>query len=121
MLSEKEKAYFEKVLKQQLAALLAEASKSVDGLTEPKDESPDIVEQASIEYDRDFLLRIRERERKLITKIRDALQRLEQGHFGICENCGREISEDRLRARPVATLCIKCKKKQEAEEKLRES
>jgi DnaK suppressor protein len=72
-----------------------------------------------LETDRNFLLRIRDRERKLIEKIKAALERIENGTFGICEICGREIGEERLRARPVTTQCIDCKKKQEAREKAR--
>ena len=57
--------------------------------------------------------------RKLISKIREALDRIDDGTFGICESCGEEISEKRLKARPVTTLCIDCKKKQEANERAR--
>ncbi|RLB13465.1 MAG: RNA polymerase-binding protein DksA, partial [Deltaproteobacteria bacterium] len=63
--------------------------------------------------------RISDRGRKLLVKIKEALERLDNGTFGICEACGEEISEKRLKARPVTTLCIECKKKQETEEKLR--
>jgi DnaK suppressor protein len=72
-----------------------------------------------VESDRNFELRIRDRERKLIGKIREALDRIEDGTFGICEACGEYISEQRLKARPVTTLCIECKKKQENEERVR--
>jgi DnaK suppressor protein len=65
------------------------------------------------------MLRIRDRERKLILKIREALQRIEDGNFGICELCGDDIGIDRLKARPVTTLCIECKRKQEAGERAR--
>jgi DnaK suppressor protein len=63
--------------------------------------------------------RIRDRERKLLSKIRSALERIDSGEFGICEMCGDEIGEERLKARPVTTLCISCKKKQEDQEKAR--
>ena len=72
-----------------------------------------------MESDRNFELRIRDRERKLIGKIKDALERLENGTFGICDECGEDISEERLTARPVTTLCIDCKKKQEKDEKVK--
>jgi DnaK suppressor protein len=65
------------------------------------------------------VLRIRDRERKLILKIREALQRIEDGNFGVCESCGDDIGIDRLQARPVTTLCIECKRKQEAHERAR--
>jgi DnaK suppressor protein len=63
-------------------------------------------------------LRLRDRDRKLIRKIEEALERIEDGTFGICEECGEEIGIPRLKARPVTTLCIKCKSKQEEEEAL---
>ncbi|MBW1973704.1 MAG: TraR/DksA C4-type zinc finger protein [Deltaproteobacteria bacterium] len=65
------------------------------------------------------MLRIKDRESKLINKIKDAIERIDNGTFGICEVCGEEISEKRLMARPMTTLCIKCKIKQEEEEKKR--
>ena len=79
---------------------------------------PDPIDRASLESDRNFLLRIRDRERKLIVKIKKALERIEEGTFGICERCGEEISEERLKVRPVTTFCIDCKEEQENEEKL---
>jgi DnaK suppressor protein len=63
------------------------------------------------------MLRIRDRERKLLNKIRSALERIDSGEFGICEGCGDEIGYERLEARPVTTFCITCKKKQEDMEK----
>jgi DnaK suppressor protein len=70
-----------------------------------------------LEADRKFTLRIRDRERKLIGKIKEALERIENNAYGICEECGADISKKRLEARPVTTLCIACKKKQETEER----
>jgi len=78
---------------------------------------PDPTDRASIESERSFELRIRDRERKLIKKIRKALERIDDGSYGLCEECGEEIGEKRLEARPVTTLCIECKSKQEQEEK----
>ena len=96
--------------------LLTEAKKTASGITDFKNKSPDFTDEASLESDRNLAFRIRERESKLIRKIEHALKKLEDGTFGICEECGREISEERLKARPIATLCIKCKEKQETEE-----
>ncbi len=115
---EKEKLqYFKELLSERLATLLSEAEKTVSGMTNDKNTFPDPADRANLETDRNFLLRIRDRERKLILKIKDALQRIEDGTFGICEECGEEISEERLKVRPVTTLCIECKTKAEAEEK----
>jgi DnaK suppressor protein len=78
---------------------------------------PDPTDRASLESDRNFMLRIRDRENKLIKKIRKALERIEEGTFGLCETCGEEIGIERIRARPVTTQCIACKTKAEAREK----
>jgi DnaK suppressor protein len=119
MLTEKQKKYFKELLTERLEILLSEANKTVTGMTDQGDTFPDPTDRASLESDRNFTLRIRDRERKLIMKIKDALERIDDGTFGICEQCGEDISEKRLKARPVTTLCIDCKKKQEVEEKLK--
>ena len=119
---EKERvAYFRDLLTERLKVLLGEAEKTVTGMTNDKDTFPDPTDRANLETDRNFLLRIRDRERKLILKIKEALARIEDGAFGICEECGEEISEERLKARPVTTLCIDCKTKAEEEEKKKTS
>ena len=79
----------------------------------------DFLDQASTESYNDIVFHLKERENKYLYKIKEALQRIADGSFGICEECGEEISEERLKARPITSLCIACKKKQEAEEKLR--
>lgn len=81
---------------------------------------PDLGDQATAEIDRNFMLRIKGRERKLLKKIEEAIERINQGIFGICDKCGQEIDIRRLEARPVTTMCIECKTLQEEEEKLRE-
>jgi DnaK suppressor protein len=119
MLTEKKKKYFQKVLNKQLDDLMAQIQKPVSRLSETKDDSPpDFTDQATMESDMGFAIHLKERESKLILKIRNALEKIEDGTFGICEECGRKISEKRLEARPVTTLCIRCKKEQEAKEKL---
>src|SRR4030043_1562789 len=115
---EKERvAYFKDLLTERFKVLLGEAEKSVTGMTNDKDTFPDPTDRANLETDRNFLLRIRDRERRLIVKIKEAMARIEDGTFGICEECGEDISEERLKARPVTTLCIACKTKAEEEEK----
>ncbi|RLC32120.1 MAG: RNA polymerase-binding protein DksA [Deltaproteobacteria bacterium] len=111
--------YFKQILTQQLDELLLKTSEPIKVSEDIKDTSPEIVDQACMEVEADYSFHMRERESKLIAKIRVALEKIEEGSFGICEECGEEISEGRLMARPVATLCIKCKKKQELEEKQR--
>src|SRR3989338_9667471 len=82
---------------------------------------PDMGDQATAETDRNFMLRLRDRERKLLKKIEDAIERIDGCTFGICDDCGENIDIRRLVARPVTTLCIECKTQQEEEEKLREA
>lgn len=112
-------AEFKELLLQRLDELYQEAEKTVAGMTDTEETFPDPTDRATLESDRNFMLRIRDRERKLIVKIREALQRIEDGTFGDCEDCGEEIGHERLKARPVTTLCIDCKRKQEANEKAR--
>jgi DnaK suppressor protein len=109
---------FRQILQSQLDTLVREAEKTVSEMTDEKTNFPDPTDRASLESDRNFELRIRDRERKLIMKIREALERIEIGEFGICESCEEEIGEARLRARPVTTLCIECKTEQERQEKI---
>jgi len=117
MLNQEKGKYFKELLTQRLNDLLAGVNKTVNDFAGPKDEPSDFVDQASIGSDTDFALHLREREGKLIVKIKTALEKLGEGGFGICEECGEEISEERLKVRPVAALCVICKKKQETTEK----
>jgi DnaK suppressor protein len=86
-------------------------------MTAQKENFPDPTDRASLEADRNFMLRIRDREHKLIKKIKKALDRIDNGTFGICDSCGEDISIKRIKARPVTTQCIDCKTKEEAQEK----
>jgi DnaK suppressor protein len=79
---------------------------------------PDMGDQAAAESDRNFMLRLKDRERKLITKIDEAIERINKGEYDVCEECGGQISLKRLQARPVTTLCIECKTSQEEFEKV---
>ncbi|UCG38469.1 MAG: RNA polymerase-binding protein DksA [bacterium] len=117
-MNEKELQYLTEKLKAWKEELVSEATRTVDGMTEEKAQFADPTDRASMETDRNFLLRIRDRERRLITKIDRALERIEDGTFGLCDDCGEEIDFKRLEARPVATLCIECKTLQEEEEKI---
>jgi DnaK suppressor protein len=107
-------------LLQQRAMLLNEAEVALNELP-GQTIFPDLGDQATAETDRNFMLRLRGREQRLLKKIDQALERVEVGTFGICEDCGNEINLKRLEARPVTTMCIDCKTLQEEEEKLRES
>jgi len=119
VLTIRQKEQFQKLLSQTLDELLTETNKTSSGMNDFRDQPPDPLDRAVTEFDTSFAFRLREREGNLIRKIQDALSRLEDGTFGICEECGEEISRGRLQARPITTLCIKCKDKQEADEKIR--
>ena len=109
--------YFRNVLSDEMKTLLNEADKTVTEMTSDASSFPDPTDRATQESDRNFELRIRDRERKLINKIKDALDRIDNGEFGVCEECGEQIGEARLKARPVTTLCINCKMEEELKEK----
>lgn len=109
---------FRQLLQSQLDEIVRDAGKTVADMTDEKANFPDPTDRASLESDRNFELRIRDRERKLAGKIREALERIDEGEFGVCESCGEEIGEARLKARPVTTLCIDCKTEQERQEKI---
>jgi len=119
MFTKEKKEYFTELLTQRLDELLAEDNKTVRDINGPSEKCPDPLDRATMELERDFSLRMRGRETVLIRKIKEALERIENGTYGICEECEEEISKGRLEARPVATLCIACKRKQEAEEEVR--
>ncbi|HEY5648368.1 MAG TPA: RNA polymerase-binding protein DksA [Nitrospiria bacterium] len=109
-------------LEKQKSVLLAEAGETIStGIHTGNEAFPDVTDQAAAEADQNFSLRLREREQKLLKKIEEAIDRIDDGTFGICDSCGGEIGLKRLEARPVTTLCIDCKTEQEEEEKLRET
>lgn len=118
-LREKKIQDIKKRLLEQKEALLSEAGIALNALP---DESifPELGDQASAEIDRNFMLKLRGRERKLLKKIEEAVEKIDAGTYGVCEACGEEINVKRLEARPVTTMCIECKTEQEEEEKLRE-
>jgi DnaK suppressor protein len=105
-------------LQKQRQAILDEAG---EGLTkrEGPEAFPDVSDQASAEVNQNFSMRIKEREQKLLKKIDEALDRMKKNTYGICERCEEEIPYQRLKARPVTTLCIECKTLQEQEERIR--
>jgi DnaK suppressor protein len=111
--------YFQKLLSSMLEEALQKGDSTLEELTDSNEAFADPADRATAESDRSFTLRIRDRERRLIRKIRGALQRIEDGSYGVCEECGEDIGVPRLKARPVTKLCINCKSKQEEDEHLR--
>ena len=97
------------ILQQQLEELLDESREDLHELTTQRDVDADTLDLAVTESNRDFALRLADRERRLLRKIRQALHRIQQGEYGSCESCGASITFPRLMARPVATQCIDCK------------
>jgi DnaK suppressor protein len=117
IMKKKDIEYFRNLMTDQLEALLNQADDTVSGMTTPKENFPDPTDRASLEAERNFMLRIRDRESKLIKKIKKTLARIDKSTFGICDKCGDDIAIERLKARPVTTQCIECKTKEEALEK----
>jgi DnaK suppressor protein len=110
--------FFKQLLTEQLETLLGQADVAVHTLIGNNYEiSPDLVDRASFESEQGTMFRIKDRESKLIRKIQRSLENLENGTYGICEICEKEIAIERLKARPVTTHCIECKKKMEALER----
>lgn len=119
MVRERGKNYFKRRLTQMLNDIQGKAEETLVDMNNFDERVSDPMDRACLEFDVGFALRIRDREAKLMRKIREALGRLEDGTFWICEECGEEIPLERLMARPVTTLCIDCKNKQESTEKSR--
>jgi DnaK suppressor protein len=110
--------YLRNILNQQLSELARRAYETVEGLLATTINESDSLDRATIEADRYCTLRLRDRESKLIRRIKQSLVAIEEGTYGICEECDSEISVNRLKARPIARYCIKCKTKMEAFEKV---
>ena len=113
-----DKEFFKELLTQQLNELLTTAEKTVGSLVLSEIQAADPLDQASLDNDRNYTLRIRDRESHLIKKIKTALAKIEDGSFGICDRCGEDITLARLKARPVTSYCIRCKTQLEAFEKV---
>jgi DnaK suppressor protein len=100
-------------------SLLKEAEETLSTL--PGDINfPDMGDQATAETDRNFILRLRDRERMLLKKIEETILRIDNKDYGICEECENEIGIKRLEARPVTALCIDCKTREEEDERIAE-
>ena len=113
----KMKEYFRLKLVNWKSELLKESSQTLSNLQSENEAKPDITDRASDEIDRSFELRTRDRERKLINKIEAALQRINDGSYGYCDETGDPISIKRLEARPVATLSLEAQEMHEKAEK----
>jgi DnaK suppressor protein len=113
-----QRAYFRAKLNAWKNDILREARETLDHLAEESANHPDLADRASSETDRAIELRARDRQRKLISKIDAALQRLDEGTYGYCEETGEPIGLKRLDARPIATLSIEAQERHERREKV---
>jgi len=107
-----------KMLQSKINELIAEAGKTVIDMAGQEEKLPDLNDRASLESELNLEIRMRERERKLIVKMREAIDRIDSGIYGICDECGEAIGVKRLMARPVTTFCIECKTREEKRQKM---
>lgn len=117
-MSRRQQDYFKLKLLNWKNAILEESKCTLEGMKEMSRSIPDAADRASEETDRAIELRTRDRQRKLITKIDAALQRIEDGSYGYCEDTGDPIALRRLDARPIATLSIEAQERHERKERV---
>lgn len=119
LMNKKDIKYFKEVLTKRRAELIAAANETKEqGMGFDPDDLPDEVDLASTEAGQSLNLRLRDRERVLLKKINEALEKIEGDSYGVCEECGEDIGVERLKARPVTDLCVRCKEEQEKKEKM---
>lgn len=116
-MNERQLEYFRRKLLAWRDELLRESSETMAHMQEESLQQPDLTDRASMETDRSIELRTRDRERKLISKIDDALRRIEDGTYGYCEETDEPIGVRRLEARPIATLCLEAQERHERQER----
>jgi RNA polymerase-binding transcription factor len=117
-MNDRQREYFREKLLRWKEEILREARETLQHLQEESQNHPDLADRASSETDRAIELRARDRQRKLIAKIDAALQRIEDGTYGFCEETGEPISLKRLDARPIATLSIEAQERHERRERV---
>ena len=117
-MNERQQAYFRKKLLDWKDEILRESRETVAHLQKETENHPDVADRASSETDRSLELRTRDRQRKLISKIDDALRRLDDGSYGYCEETGEPITLARLEARPIATLSLEAQERHERRERV---
>ncbi len=114
-MGENDLKYFKKLLEDLREETLEEINNE-ENIDANENYLPDDNDVASVQYEQSFRIKMTDRNRKFIKKIDKALKKIEDKTYGICEECDNEISIERLKARPVATLCIDCKIESEKEE-----
>jgi DnaK suppressor protein len=114
----REVVQYRTLLKQQLTDLVGQGEQTVRQMVgKEAEEIADPNDRGTVESERNWALRLGDRDRRLATKIEAALERIEKGTFGVCESCSRPIASARLKARPITTLCIDCKTESERSER----
>jgi DnaK suppressor protein len=117
-MNKKDLKKFRDILVDERTAIIRKAGKTLsEEASLDTNELPDEIDQASAEYNQSFIFRLRDREKYYLAKIDKALGKMENGEYGMCEACEETIALKRLEARPVTTLCIRCKEEQEMEER----
>ncbi|MDP2358870.1 MAG: RNA polymerase-binding protein DksA [Beijerinckiaceae bacterium] len=117
-MSERQRDYFRRKLLGWKEEILRESRETLTALQTESENHPDLADRAASETDRAIELRARDRQRKLIAKIDSALQRIEEGVYGFCEETGEPISLKRLDARPIATLSLEAQERHERRERV---
>lgn len=117
-MSPRDLEYFKKMLQQWLEQLERQAGRTVQTFMVHDERTADPLDQATREFERNFALRIHNREDILIRKVKQSLQDVADEVYGICETCGNSIGVKRLKVRPVARHCIKCKTQAEKKERM---
>ena len=117
-MNERQLAYFRRKLLAWKTELLDDSKHTIEGLQDSTRNIPDLADRASEETDRALELRTRDRQRKLVAKIEQALRRIDEGEYGYCEETGEPISLKRLDARPIATLSLEAQERHERREKV---
>jgi DnaK suppressor protein len=116
-MNERQQAYFRKKLLDWKADIIRASTETLENL-QGSEQHPDATDRASSESDRALELRTRDRQRKLIAKIDAAIERIDMGTYGYCEETGEPISLKRLEARPIATLSIEAQERHEKRERI---
>ena len=117
-MNERQREYFRKKLLVWKDEILEESRSTIESLQQDTTPLPDLADRATSETDRAIELRTRDRQRKLISKIDDAIRRIDEGTYGYCEETGEPISLSRLEARPIATLSLEAQERHERRERV---
>ncbi len=117
-MNQRDSNYFKRRLQQWLESLEQQAGNTVSYFRQYDERTADPLDQATLEYERNFALRIHNREDLLIGKIKQSLLDIKEGVYGYCETCGSPIGVKRLKVRPVARYCIECKTVAEKKERV---